>query len=154
MDGSRHTSSPLPPGGRDDVDRLFGRLAAVPPPRDFSAGVMLAIKTQRLTRPQMFWLVAQTLAVVCLAALAYAVGQALVGTGTLDLISALVTTPEVAGEARADTIAALVTEVPWLELAGLGIMLVSVGVTTRGLVQALGRATGGNGTAEVSGGAR
>ncbi len=144
MAGSPFTRSATPLDGRDDVDRLYQRLSTVPPPRDFSAGVLLAIRTQRLSRTQILWLVAQMLAVICLTALAWVVGQALVGTGTLDLVSALVSNPDVAGAGGMDPLAVLAGSVPWLELAGLGITLVAVGICTRGLVRALGQTPGSN----------
>jgi hypothetical protein len=126
----------------DDVDRLFARLAQLPPPRDFSSRVLLAVRPQRLTRAQVIWAVADLAALVALAAVAFVTGQTLVGGGLIALLAAVASDTEVLQAAPADTLVAIVQAVPWLELVGLGLALLIVVACTRRLSRLLAGANG------------
>src|SRR5438874_13623902 len=85
-------------GPPDDVDRLFARLAPVPPPRHFAAGVLLAMQRAQaypLGARQVAWMAAELAAVLVLALLAYATGQAFVGGGAVALVRAVFADAEV-----------------------------------------------------------
>src|SRR5437763_7475417 len=91
---------PGPPdeGPPDDVDRLFARWAPLPPPRDFAAGVLLAVQRAQaypLGVRQVAWMAAEVAAVLALALLAYLAGQAFVGGGALALVRAVFEDTEV-----------------------------------------------------------
>jgi hypothetical protein len=133
------------PEDADDVDRLFARLAQLPPPRDFGANVMGAVHAYcpgrlpmaRATGGPLRWALADLAAVIALGLLAFVVGQTLAGSGTLDLLDALASDAAVLGLLPGEALLALLDTVPWLELAGLALMLVVVRWCTRGLTRAL-----------------
>lgn len=109
-------------GPPDDVDRAFARLTHLPPPRDFAAGVMLAVQQVRgyqLGPRQVAWALAEIAAVLVLAVLAYVTGQAVVGGGTLDLLRAIASDAEVVRLLPGDTLLTLLESFPWIELLGV-----------------------------------
>ena len=144
------TSGPRPPaeprfgppdaGAPDDVDRVFARLTQLPPPRDFTTSVMLAVRglqPYRLGRRQIAWAVAELCSVVVLALLAYVAGQAFVGGGALALIRAVAADGEVLSALPGDTLITLLEAVPWIELLGVVAMSLAVVTCTRHLTRAL-----------------
>jgi hypothetical protein len=126
----------------DDVDRLFARLAHLPPPRDFSSRVLLAVRPQRVPRTQVIWAAADLAALLALAFLAFVTGQTLVGGGLIALLAAVASDADVLQVAPADTLAVIVQAVPWLELVGLGLALLVVVVCTRRLSRLLAGSNG------------
>jgi len=110
---TRRPSDADPP---DDVDRLFARLTQLPPPRGFTANVMVAVQSYRLGWRQVAWMAAELAAVVVLAVLAFVTGQAFVGGGTLALLGAMLADAEVISAFPVETAVSLLESVPWLEL--------------------------------------
>jgi hypothetical protein len=111
---------------QDDVDRLFGTLSHLPPPRDFAAGVMRAVADVRPMRLSGAWLAATVSAVVAVLALGFLTGQALAGGGLLVLIQTLFSDGELVALAPAETLLAALEVVPWIELAGAGLALLAL----------------------------
>ena len=134
LDPSRGTPAGEAP---DDVDRLYARLTHVSLPRDFAAGVLLAVRGYRLGRRQVGWLAAELVAVAALAVLAFVTGQALVGGGTLALLGAVLADAEVLSAFPLDTTVSLLEGVPWLELLLLAAAVAAVMSCTRQLGRAL-----------------
>ncbi|MGH2354129.1 MAG: hypothetical protein ACRDJN_21195 [Chloroflexota bacterium] len=127
----------------DDVDRVYARLAPLPPPRSFTADVMLAVRAAQAapayqpSRRPWLWVLAELAALVVLALLAFLAGQAFVGGGALDLLGALADNAEVVGAMPAVTLLALAEAFPWIELLGLLGMLAVLRFCTRRLSRAL-----------------
>lgn len=130
----------------DDVDRLYARLTQLPPPHQFAAHVMAAVQVARPRPEQLYWALAELVATVALAALAFVAGRALVGGGAVDLVRAIVADAEVLSVTPADALIALADAIPWIELLGVGLALACVAYCARGLGRALAgpaRATAG-----------
>jgi hypothetical protein len=130
-------------GAPDDVDRLFTHLTQLPAPRDFAANVLLAVqqiqqvRVYRLGAPQIAWVIAEFVAVILLAAIAFVAGQAFVGGGALALLHAVAADFEVLQLFPGDTLLSLAETIPWLELIGVALMTWVVVACTRRLGRAL-----------------
>ena len=123
---------------RDDVDRLFARLESLPAPRSLVANVLLATRLQRpLTIRTLIWAGAEVVALVALALIAFAAGQAMVGGGALALLAAAFTNADVVFVAPADVLLAIAEAIPWIELLALAAGGVVVALLTRGLARSL-----------------
>ena len=138
----------------DDVDRVYARLTQLPPPRGFSANVMLAVRgardaqaiegqaiervrTYRLRSGQVQWALAELAVLFALGLVAFLVGQALVGGGALDLLGALAGDADVLLALPGVALLAFVEAFPWLESLGLLALLALLGFCTRRLGRAL-----------------
>jgi hypothetical protein len=131
---------PADDGLPDDVDRVFARLTQLPPPRDFTTNVLLAVQRvqiRQLGPRQIGWAIAELAAVLMLAVLAYTAGQALVGGGALALIAAVAADTEVLQLVPGETLLTLAESIPWLELLGVVIMGAAVAACARCLGRAL-----------------
>ena len=115
----------------EDVDRVFGHLSMLPPPRGFAGAVLRSVAELRPARLDPVWLAAAAASILAVLVLGYLAGQALVGGGLLVLLSTLVVDSEILGLAPAETLLAVLDLVPWIELVGVGLALALFGVTLR-----------------------
>jgi len=119
----------------DDVDRLMARLEPIEPPADLVPRVLTQVQPQRRATWQWAFASLATLALLGLAA--FALGQELGTSGTLDLLSTLLLDWEPAAIAPTEYALAVVESLPWFHLIGVTAMLVAVYACSRLLRQAV-----------------
>lgn len=143
QDASERPSPGVPAPGTadgplDDVDRVFARLAQLPPPRDLAANVAFAVRAYRPSRSQLTWAAAELVAVLMLGLFGFIAGQTLVGGGTLELLGALAGESSILQLMPAEATLALLETLPWIELCAVGLAALAVAWCTRRLTRALG----------------
>lgn len=133
--GSSPSVSPTLKGAPDDVDRVFARLAPLPPPRGFAQATLLAARAARPPRVTPLWLAGAFTAIVAVLLLAYLAGGALVGGGFFELAAVLRADSGLLFALPGDTLLAMADVVPWLELMGILVALAGLAGGLRRLSQ-------------------
>jgi hypothetical protein len=97
----------------DDIDRLFGRLAAAPVPEGFADRVLARTVAHPSRWP---WLIAGLMSLAVLTLSGYQLGANLASTDGLDLLAAVLSDASLLTTAPGDVVAALDEVVPWGQL--------------------------------------
>jgi len=135
MDGDLRSDEPAGAVERgDDIDRLYSRWEALPPPRGFSDAIMSVVSESRPLHLSPAWLAVGLFSLLVVLACSYVAGQALVGGGLLDLAGAFAADVSVVTAVPGEVLLALTDAVPWVECAGavLAIMVLRLSLQRAG----------------------
>jgi hypothetical protein len=131
----------------DDVERLLARLASVDPPADFVQNVMsrtrglaAAPTPERAAWARWVYAGVYVLSMLSLLLLAYGLGLTVAHNGTSNLVSALAADAGLFADAPQSYLLAIVTSLPWLQIAAVAIDLALVGLVTQMILRGAGQA--------------
>lgn len=130
----------------DEIEKLLSRMEHLDPPDDFLQHVLGRARAAEavaapspVRRGMALYASAYLLALAVLAVLAYELGLALGHNGTSALISALLSDLRLVGDAPGLYLGAVVSSLPWVQLAGVAIDLAIVFIMTRLLLRGGGQ---------------
>jgi hypothetical protein len=131
----------------DDVERLLARLASVEPPADFVQNVMsqtrglaAAPAPERAAWARWIYAGVYVLSMLSLLLLAYGLGLAVAHNGTSNLVSALLADAALFADAPQSYLLAILSSLPWLQIAAVTIDLALVGIVTQMILRGAGQA--------------
>jgi hypothetical protein len=124
----------MDPNQTDDVDRLFARLEAAPPPPDLRGQVMVAVAARSRTRRRI-GVVLAVASLVCMTLFSFLMGQQLGASGGLLVFRELVLDADLARSAPIDVALAAAELTPWAYLVPVLVGLVGIGFAGRALLR-------------------